>query len=103
MTLTEEELERIVIRSACRYTTKEKLIELILKWQKESKDMAGFLEEFGCKDWYEWGALYSRVAQEAWKFTYLEQAWKKINVDLDDAGDCMKFCKEYKRIREEKD
>jgi len=70
---------------------------------KYAKDMDGLLEEFGCKDWYEWGALYAKVAQQAWKFHFLEEAWKKINVDLDATEDCVKFCREYKRIREEKE
>ena len=70
---------------------------------KDARDTAGLLEEFGCKDWYEWGALYTKVAHDAWKFFFLEEVWKKIDVDLDATEDCLAFCSEYKRIREEKD
>ncbi len=48
---------------------------------KNTGDMAGFLEEFGCKDWYEWGKLYAGVAQDAWKYHDLMNANAQVVKD----------------------
>jgi len=56
-------------------------VDFLVKSIEESNNMAGFLEEFGCKDWYEWGKLYAGVAQDAWKYHDLMKANAQVVKD----------------------
>ncbi len=80
MNLTEadfEWLDRIGV-------TKERM-NMIRANREKANDIDGLMEELGCKDWDEYGVLFTKLSEDARKLPELERKIQSLFYDYDTA------------------
>jgi len=64
--------------------TKERM-NMIRDNREKANNIDGLLEELGCKDWDEYGILFTKLSEDARKFTELERKIQSLFYEYDTA------------------